>query len=293
MKKTLTEVVMVSKSQFETLQKLYENHLHTSKNRYVIFFAKDQDLSVTVYKHDEQFKVVFQGRRASEESLLFKSKQKSFQPHMGSDEVGTGDFFGPIVVAAAYVDESQAETLRGWGVKDSKMLDDSLIKSIAKKLIKAIPYSINILDNQIFNTWTAKKMNMNEVKAVLHHQVLSLLSAKIKKIVPLIIDQFCDEKHFHTYLKKQALTPLPRMQFFEKAENQYLAVAAASIIARYRFLLAMEHLDKTHLIHFPFGASPAVETFGLTFAKQHGLNALAKLVKTNFSTFQRIKKSLS
>jgi sterol desaturase/sphingolipid hydroxylase (fatty acid hydroxylase superfamily) len=57
MKKTLTEVVMVSKTQFENLQKLYKNHLQKSKNAYVIFFAKDQDISVTVYEHDEQFNI--------------------------------------------------------------------------------------------------------------------------------------------------------------------------------------------------------------------------------------------
>lgn len=291
MKKPPTEVIMISHLQFETLQKLYEPHRLKSPSSYIVFFAKDRDLSVSVYGAEHQYKVVFQGSRASEEALLFRPQDKTYS-HYGSDEVGTGDFFGPIVVAATYIDTQHHETLRTWGVKDSKMLEDSTIKLIAKKLIKLVPYTINVLDNSTFNTWTAQGMNMNEVKAVLHHQVLSLLAMKIPTKNQMIVDQFCDEKHFSTYLSHQGLTLLPRMRFVEKAENQFLAVAAASIIARYRFLLAMEKLNKTYDAHFPFGASTKVETFARTYAHRHGLQALAKIVKTNFSTFERIKQSL-
>ena len=81
------------------------------------------------------------------------------------------------------------------------------------------------------------------------------------------------------------------MRFVEKAENQFLAVAAASIIARYQFLLAMDKLNNEVHSPVPLGASAKVEAFARTYAQQHGLKQLAKLVKTNFSTFERIKKS--
>ena len=293
MKSTLTEVISINKKQFETLKKLYEGLHRPSSNQYILFSAKDNDLTVTVYAQDEGYKVVFQGKRASEEALMFSPSLPAFQPHIGSDEVGTGDFFGPIVVAAAFVDDTHATTLRTLGVKDSKLLDDAMIRVIGKKLIKHIPYAINILDNQTFNEWTATKMNMNEVKAVLHHQVLSILVKKIKRSVSIVVDQFCDEKHFKLYLSHHDLVPLPNIQFIQKAENKFLAVASASIIARYRFLLAMDSLKEKYGVSLPFGASNEVEKFALLYAKKHGLTTLMSLVKTNFSTFTRIKKSLS
>lgn len=293
MKSTLTEVLTINKKQFETLKKLYDGLQRPSANPYILFSAKDKDLTVSVYAQDEGFKVVFQGNRAADESLLFKPSMTTFNAHIGSDEVGTGDFFGPIVVASAYVDKTTASTLHSLGVKDSKLLNDVIIRVLGKKLIKSVPYAINLLDNKTFNEWTSKKMNMNEVKAVLHHQVLSILVKKIKHQGSIVIDQFCDEKKFKEYLSHHDLTPLPHITFVQKAENKFLAVAAASIIARYRFLLAMDELKELHDISFPFGASIAVEKFALGYAKKHGITQLASLVKTNFSTFTRIKKALS
>lgn len=292
MKHALTEVIIMNSKQFENLKKLYEIHEHPSSNPYVIFFAKDHHLTVAVYKHDTDYKVVFQGSRAAEEALLFRPRLKPEQDHMGSDEVGTGDFFGPIVVAATFVSETMAHHLRALGVKDSKLLDDSLIRKLGKKLIKQVPYAINILNNQTFNQWTAKPMNMNEVKAVLHHQVLTQLSLKIQHHVPIIIDQFCDEKHYQRYLAQHQLSPLPNIQFIQKAESKYLAVAAASIVARYRFLLAIDKLEEHLKTPIPLGASNRVESFALAYAQKHGLTKLSSLVKTNFSTFDRIKKAL-
>ena len=45
-----------------------------------------------------------------------------FQPHLGIDESGKGDFFGPLVVAGVFVDGTLPRQLLDLGVKDSKQI---------------------------------------------------------------------------------------------------------------------------------------------------------------------------
>ena len=73
---------------------------------------------------------------------------------IGSDEVGTGDFFGPITVCAAYVRKDQLHLLKELGVQDSKNLNDDQISTIAKQIIPFLPYSLLILDNEKYNNAT-------------------------------------------------------------------------------------------------------------------------------------------
>ena len=51
---------------------------------------------------------------------------------IGSDEVGTGDYFGPITVCAAYVRQDQIHLLKELGVQDSKNLNDEKISCYRK-----------------------------------------------------------------------------------------------------------------------------------------------------------------
>ena len=64
---------------------------------------------------------------------------------LGSDETGTGDFFGPITVAACFVSADQVELVKFLGVKDSKMLTDDLMRKIAPDLKATLTYSVLIL----------------------------------------------------------------------------------------------------------------------------------------------------
>ena len=45
-----------------------------------------------------------------------------FIPHIGTDESGKGDFFGPLVIAGVLVDEKNAQHFLNLGIKDSKKL---------------------------------------------------------------------------------------------------------------------------------------------------------------------------
>ena len=98
---------------------------------------------------------------------------------IGSDEVGTGDYFGPITVVSAFVKTEQLSELRAMGVRDSKDLTDPQIISIAKKIAKVVPYSLLILKNEKYNELQQRGMSQGKIKALLHNQALINLHRKI------------------------------------------------------------------------------------------------------------------
>ena len=97
---------------------------------------------------------------------------------IGSDEVGTGDYFGPIVVTASYVSKDNIDFLLDLGVKDSKKLTDQQILKIVPSIIKKIPYQTFILRNEEYNNHKNNNINMNQMKAILHNKVLYELKQK-------------------------------------------------------------------------------------------------------------------
>lgn len=121
---------------------------------------------------------------------------------IGSDEVGTGDYFGPITVCAAYVDASQLALMKELGVKDSKGLKDPQIINIAKDLIKTIPFSLLVLRNEKYNTMQEKGMSQGKMKALLHNQVITSVLEKLDGQQPeaILIDQFAEPGIYFKHL---------------------------------------------------------------------------------------------
>lgn len=292
----LTQTILVHKHQLQALISLYEDHKTVSSNPFVMFSAKLDDFTVTVYtSKQDQHKVVFQGQHFESDVLLFTAKpsQKSngFKPHYGSDEVGTGDFFGPVVVTASYVNETLASELIQLGVKDSKDLTDEFMKDLVSKVHQKITSVTTVVTPEKYKSLIEKGYNLNAIKARMHHHALLTLRAKVTEKHPMIIDQFASLKNFLNYVHD--LPSIPQLVLEEKAENKYLAVAISSILARVKFLEYMDALSKTYGIKIPLGASANVEKFALSFAKKHGLETLKSITKSNFKTLTRIEDALS
>lgn len=284
----------------------YKFYEQDNSNEYIIFFAKRPDLVITVFKskRESEFKVLFVGDNSLVEARTFdqnaeekapKTKVEtnwlSLEDQIGSDEVGTGDFFGPICVCAAYVTSKDINYLIKLGVKDSKKLSDDQIKDIAKKLIKKIPYSQVSLDNVKYNELVERKMNMNEMKVKLHNQVLLNLKKKYPSVQNYFIDEFTSKKHYFDYLKNTKEI-VENLNFKTKGESYFPSVAVGSIIARYSFLQKMEKLSKKYGMEFPHGSSSRVDKFAKNFTKKFGLAELRKVVKTNFINYQKIIEDL-
>ena len=302
-------IIECQKEVADQISSFYKNYQKENSGEYIKFFAKKDDVIVTVYssKKNDTFKVVFIGESALSEAKRFdesaklsektQEKEKEKAPtkacwlaltdQIGSDEVGTGDLFGPICVCAAYVKKEDIKYLKELGVDDSKRITDKHIRVLGEKLIKRIEYSQVSLDNQKYNEVNEKGLNMNEMKAKMHNQVLKNLKNRHPNVQMTIIDQFCAEDTYYSYLKGEPEV-VDKITFRTKAESYFPCVAVASIIARYSFLQKMDKISKHYGIQIPFGASSKVTVFAKDFAKRFGEEELKKIVKANFSNLKEI-----
>lgn len=296
-----TVSIEVNEETVNKIKNLYDEIKEDNSSEYIEFFAKRKGLSVSVYKPNKkgEIKVVFQGPEALYEAQIFdpnaelsKNAPKvrkpivlSKFPQIGSDEVGTGDAFGPVVVCAAYVEEKDVPFLKELGVTDSKLLDDDTIRNIGKILIKKFDYSLLVLMPEKFNE-VREDNNMNRVKARMHNQAIGNLKKKHESAY-IYLDQFAEEKTYYSYLDEEKEV-VRGITFATKGETKYIAVALGSVIARYAFLLKMDELSKELGETIPLGAGADVDKFIAKLLETKSKEELKKFAKLNWANFRKL-----
>ncbi|MCQ2743028.1 MAG: ribonuclease HIII [Bacilli bacterium] len=296
-----TVSLSLDKATVEKLVEFYAPIQQANPSPYHIFFAKSEGGSISVYAEKKgMHKVVFQGEKAEEmasswgvaevKPIIANKPQMvhlyKWFDQIGSDEVGTGDFFGPICVCAALVKEKDRPRLTELGIMDSKKMSDEDILSLGPTLINEFEYSQCSIDNEKYNEVNEKGLNMNAIKAKMHNQVLLNLHKKHPDI-KLVQDQFAEPKTYYGYLKGEKEVARDIL-FSVKGETAFLSVALASVIARYSFLRKMQAMNEKYGVDFPFGAAEHVTEFARSFAEKFGLDELRKITKTNFANYKKI-----
>ena len=297
---------VVIKVNDEIKQKMIEYYKDKMRDKvipYVVFQAEEEDTVITMY---ESGKVMFQGKSADVDAAMWgvalentKEKQEAAKKAdvkyyntnaVGSDEVGTGDYFGPIVVTATYVKKEDIPFLEKLGVGDSKKIDDSKILKIAPEIAKRVKYRSIILSNKEYNEKYTKNININmsKVKAIMHNKVLYQLMTEEKPNVDyIIVDEFAREARYYDYLDD--VKDVQRgITFITKAEDKNLAVASGSIISRYIFLKEFDKLCDSIHIPLPKGAGKEVDSIGEEVVERYGKDKLKEIAKLNFKNTDRI-----
>ena len=308
--KTITKVIKVNDKIKEKMIEFYEGKKRLKTPPYAIFQADVNDTVITLY---ESGKVMFQGISADVEASMWEMISKSdgnledfFEEEsnkkntkeeinipidissIGSDEVGTGDYFGPIVVTASYVKKENIPFLTELGVRDSKKLSDEKILEIVPQIIKKIPYKTLILNNKDYNSYYGKDMNMNKIKAILHNKVLySLVNENNYKYDYIVVDQFESPKSYYNHLSDTNKI-VTGITFITKAEDKCLSVACSSLISRYIFIKEIDKLSDKYGLFIPKGASSYVDDIAIKLVDKYGENVLSDVAKLNFSNTSRI-----
>lgn len=298
-------VIRVSDKTKEKMIKYYEDKRRDKVIPYAIFQAQDGDTVITMY---ESGKIMFQGTTADVDSSMWlemdgqskkdspevKEKEKKYYycSSIGSDEVGTGDYFGPIVVTASFVKNEDIPYLEELGIKDSKKLTDEKILDIAPKVAKKISYKSLILSNQEYNEKHGSNNNMNKIKAIMHNKVLYQMVQETKeKYDYIIVDEFARENRYYDYIKD--MKEIQRgITFMTKAEDKNLAVACSSVISRYIFLKEFDKLSDSLHIPLPKGAGANVDVIGEEIVDKYGQDKLKEVAKLNFANTERILKTV-
>ena len=294
-------VLRLSDKTREKLIKFYEDKKRDKVIPYVVFQAQDGDTVVTLY---ESGKVMFQGVSADIDANMWadidgvqkidkvkvKKEEKKYYEcsSIGSDEVGTGDYFGPIVVTSCYVSKDDIPFVESLGIKDSKKLDDAKILKIAPEVIKKIKYKSLIMGNAEYNAKYSGSYNINKIKAIMHNKVLWRMVHEEKlQYDYIIVDEFAREARYYEYLEGNPETQRG-ITFMTKAEDKNLAVACASVISRYIFLKEFDKICDE--IHIPLvkGAGVDVDAIGKEVVETYGKDKLKEIAKYNFKNTERI-----
>ncbi len=276
----------LSDDQIAFLDKLYADEKRTTGFPYVKFKVDTDGCVITVY---DSKKVVFAGKNAQEHAALFMQEEVSpLFPQAGSDEVGTGDYFGPVVVCACCVSAADYAVLKSFNITDSKAMNDVHVRQVAPKIMECVAYSVLVVQDAKYNE-VHKTHNMNAIKAILHNAAYLHLKKKIKTLPKLtVVDQFAAEPLYYRYLANEP-EQVKGLTFETKAESKYFAVACASVIARYHFLQTFDAMKIEYAMEFPKGASATVDAAARRFVETYGRERLGEAVKLHFKNTKNIE----
>jgi len=215
-------------------------------------------------------------------------------PHIGTDEAGKGDFFGPLVTAGVFVDERVAKLLRALNVRDSKTVGDRELRVLAgniRDVVEEQKRAVIVLApkryNELYGQMRSEGKNLNTLLAWTHTRVIEDLIRHGLQPKFILSDQFGDKRYIESRLLVDTrLSGVPVIQM-HRAEAD-VAVAAASILARDGFLRWLEQAGKALGLTIPKGASPKVIETGRVLAARLGTEALKEYAKVSFKTMEKV-----
>lgn len=296
---------ILTPSQASNLEKLLDNKgFERTKIPYTDFSFKAKDLQISFYPKKNNLLIQGKGTR---EFILFTLEPEItkeaklgyedilspeiLEPHFGIDESGKGDFFGPLVIAGVYTNASSAPLLQKAGICDSKAVSTSdKIRKLAR-IIRSTPdieYEVLCISPTRYNELYSEFKNLNTMLAWGHAKIIENLLIKRPDCPRALSDQFA-----HEYVLKRALRQKSLNITLEqrtKAESD-IAVAAASILAREKFVDWMDKASEAGGIKLPLGASSLVIKAGKELLIKHGEEILPKVAKLHFKTTQKLFNS--
>ena len=297
-----------SKDKVIDMKKYYDPFLEKSPQG-SLFRARTPHAVITAYKSG---KVLFQGANPDTEIIKWTNQDAESVnkitasnnsaldkvltgTHIGSDESGTGDYFGPVTAAAVFVTESQISELKQLGIQDSKLIKDNVILKLSKQIVEMkIPYSLLVLHNDKYNQLQSSGWSQGKMKAMLHHHVINNVIEKTRghDYEGIVIDQFCLPNVYKRYLASENESVHPKTHFMTKAEHHSVAVATASVIARASFLKEMDKLSLMSGYTLLKGASKKVDQLIAEVIQNKGIDYLKEIAKVHFVNTEKAQKYL-
>lgn len=242
-----------------------------------------------------RIRTLVEDKKTFSNSKITNNKDAAFElgfPIIGTDESGKGDYFGPLVSAGVYIDEHGAKDLVACGVKDSKNLSDKENLRLAKEIAKICQGHFVIIEispekyNLLYDQFKKEKKNLNTLLAWGHAKAIEEILSNVNCEVA-VADQFADERFILGKLQEKGKRL--RLIQMHKAERN-IAVAAASILARARFLEKLSKLSNEYKIDLPKGASQTVIKNAKKFVDIYGKESLRKVAKLHFKTTKEVLK---
>ena len=284
----------IARSDYEKVKTFFtRKNAELTEQQYAVFRTKTDNTSVILY---ESGKLVFQGPDVTNivneffsymgknEQISTKPIAEITEPHIGVDESGKGDFFGPLVIAGVFSDENNSKKFIEAGIKDSKKLTDEKILKLANIIKANAPFSVVVIGNEKYNELYDKFKNLNKLLAWGHARVIENILEKTPCSFA-ISDQFGKDNLIKNALLEKGKN-ITLEQRFRGEED--IAVAAASVLARAEYVKRIDMLSARYEIEFPKGTSNLTLEKAKVFIEKYGKERLKEVAKLHFKTVNKI-----
>lgn len=289
--------------QAETLAAIINSGTYAPvKVEHTVAAGRTNDCSIALYKSN---KCLVQGKGAEDfvtfvlEPLVLQEAGLGYEeilnpeaakPHMGVDESGKGDLFGPLVISAAFVNEDIVPKLKEMNVRDSKNITSSAkAMEMGREIRKLLGtrQSIVKIGPGAYNRLYSKMRNVNSILSWGHARAIENLLEVLPECPKAISDQFGNKKQVERALMQKGRgIELVQMH---RAESD-IAVAAASILAREAFLSELNKMEQKYETKIPRGASPTAREAAVELARREGPKVLLETAKCHFKTIDEVLK---
>jgi ribonuclease HIII len=204
---------------------------------------------------------------------------------IGIDESGKGDYFGPLVAAGVYVQAKEVGALLQMGVRDSKRVSDGKALELDKRIRRTCVHEVVAIGPERYNSLYEKIKNLNRLLAWAHARVLENLLERVSCEYAMA-DKFGDERFIQNALMKKGRKISLEQRV--RAEEEEIAVAAASIVARAEFLGRLQSLSAKIGVSLPKGAGPQVNEVARDIVRRLGAKSLEGVAKLHFKTTKKV-----
>ncbi len=272
-------------------------------NKYQFFFYKGKSFEINCYYSKNLFTITFSSEYKdiiideAEKFLLDfvisntndnKTKYIDENNQIGSDEVGVGDFFGPLIVVSSYIESKDMDYLTSLKIQDSKKMKDNYIQDIGLKLVRRIKNYVVQVSPSKLSYLESIGMNKNNILSKIHN--LSHAGIIKKYNLPsstiIYVDQFVPQSNYKKYVESEIVPN--QIYFHTSGESYFPSVAVSSVIARYYLLKAFDKLKELFGIEIPKGASDIVDKTYLKLIKKNKKEKVDEQVKQYFSNYSRL-----
>lgn len=294
--------VFLSESGFEPKAVEYAEYAFARPGVFISYFKKKKKLLIQGKSAEDFIKSTpllhgllgekkSENQKATEATTSHKETICDSSPHFGIDESGKGDYFGPLVVAGVYTNGKTAEKLIRMGVCDSKMIkSDIKIHRLAQEIagLHDVISEILCISPRRYNEMYGEMKNLNTLLAWGHASVIAALHAKVPDCPRALSDQFAKPWVLQSALRKQTV----HIELEQKTQGESdVAVAAASILARDRFVSWLNECEKRSGLSFPKGVGTGVKQAARALIKEHGEDKLSHLAKLHFKLTKQLPVS--
>lgn len=204
--------------------------------------------------------------------------------HIGTDESGKGDYYGPLVVAGVFLPEGQEKVLKELGVRDSKRISDHRAHELAQVIESGYKHAVVAIGPEKYNELYGKLRNLNRILAWAHARAIENILEEVP-CTQAITDQFGDR----LFVTKALMKKGREIELIQKPKaEEDMAVAAASVLARAEFLKRLHFLSQEVQVELPKGSSPLAEEAGVRLVRLQGVEILGRVAKKHFKLTRRI-----